>query len=291
MLGFVTDLSAPTALDHITMRVYDDANTTLTSGEWKLPGEIAQDFRLPGSFALTQGDGVALVHVELVGTKLVGTTLDPDTMRPETVVTRTAGVAFADDSTLFFRMALVQSCQGMSCGAGQSCIEGKCRPALTNAVSILPYRAGLEAGVACDSGSTFIDTATNQPLATEGTGCKKNQWCGEGTCYGDQGQGLLWCTMPDHTCTGIDGWETCVIGQCGPELASCYGPSWREGKFAGPCESYARCKTACGCETACIEACAMNQPTVCTSCLGNVEACQLNSTTTCTPPTCDSPAT
>lgn len=279
VLGFATDLQSPGALDHVSLRVFDDSNSSLLTQDWDLPGELTHDIRLPGSFALDRGaHAPSVVEVELTGSR-AGVAL----------LKRTSAVAFPEDDTLFFRMALVQRCEGITCPEGQGCIEGKCRPQLTNAVSILPYRAGMEASLACNSGSTFVDTTTGAPMPTSGDGCAADQWCGEATCYGDQGQTLLWCTPPSSTCTGIDGYESCLIAACDPQLSGCYGSDWRRGQFGGPCRSYAECRRACGCDASCVSGCDAARSPSCGACLvgsGGVTGCLATADAGCTLPTC-----
>jgi formylglycine-generating enzyme required for sulfatase activity len=188
-------------------------------------------------------------------------------------------------------MTLVQRCMGVVCQEGESCIEGKCRDETVQTVSLRAYHAGQEAAVECDSGSHLIDTSTQEPMATDGTGfCGPGQWCGESTCYRNRGQGLLWCTAVDSTCAGVDAYEGCVVDACDSELAGCFGPSWRRGRFAGACRAYAECRSACDCDPTCMARCDAKRDPACTACLSapdGPDACRASAeVSTCREPTC-----
>jgi formylglycine-generating enzyme required for sulfatase activity len=278
VLGFATDLSAPGVIDTVNMRVVDASGATLVEHGWKLSRDPV--VALPGSFNLySEQGGEPTVRVELSGL-----------LNNVEIVHRSSQLAFVSQADLFFRMTLVQACMGMDCGAGKSCIEGKCRPEAVNAVSLPAYRDGAERTVECDSGTKLVDTNTMEPLPVHGSGfCAPGEWCGESTCYRNQGQGLLWCSPASETCKGIDGYEGCVVDHCTSELAGCYGPDWRRGKFGGPCESYATCRSQCECDLACITACDAKRPAACSACLngsGGLATCLQLADSACMPPTC-----
>jgi formylglycine-generating enzyme required for sulfatase activity len=283
VLGFATDLSAPNVIDRVHMQVFNATGAQLLENEWVLPGMRARDFKLPGSFTLfADGGAEPSVRVRLVGR------LGDD---PMPVVERTAAMQFSSESTLFFRMTLVQRCAGVVCQAGESCIEGKCRDEAVETVSLRAYHSGREEAVECDSGSRLIDTSTQEPMATDGTGfCGPGEWCGEGTCYRNRGQGLLWCTAVDSTCGGVDRYESCIVDACQAELEGCYGASWRRGRFGGACRAYAECRSKCDCDASCMARCDAARDPACSACLdapAGPNACRASAeSTTCSEPTC-----
>jgi formylglycine-generating enzyme required for sulfatase activity len=282
VLGFATDLSAPTVIDRVEMHVFAIEGQELLSKEWILPGMRARDFKLPGSFTLfSEGGSEPAVRVVLEGH------LGAD---PTPVVSRSASMQFSSEQTLFFRMTLVQRCMGMTCPIGQSCIEGLCKTETVNAVSLRPYEPSRVEAVECNSGSQLIDTSTQEPMVMAGDGfCAVDEWCGESTCYRNQGQGLLWCTPPGSACKGIDGYEDCLVSSCDAQLATCYGPQWRRGHLEGPCKDYGRCRSECACDPACTAACDADRAPACATCLdgpGGVTTCIAGAETLCNDPSC-----
>jgi formylglycine-generating enzyme required for sulfatase activity len=278
LLGVATDLSAPDVLDHVIMRVTrPDTQAEILHEEWLIPGTQGTKFELPGSFGIfTTDHSQPRIKVSVVGYRKDGGEVGPP---------RESVVSLVRDETLFMRLALVQRCMGISCGDGETCFDGHCKPQLVRSVSLPIYVPGREALAECAGPTVLKNTATKQALQTGGTGhCAPNEWCGESTCYKNQGQGLLFCAPPASDCNGVDGFETCALDGCTAQLQTCYGPEYRDGHFAGPCVDYAACRVQCNCDAACIARCDSVRAQACSSCLNDADACVAAST--CTPPTC-----
>jgi len=69
------------------------------------------------------------------------------------------------------------------------------------------------------------------------------------------------CTQAD-----FDTWNQCLIDACQDVFATCYGPNYRSGTFAGACGAFAQCASRCACnDGACTAACPGAQ--ACADCL------------------------
>jgi hypothetical protein len=159
-------------------------------------------------------------------------------------------------------------------------------------VTLPVYSKGIELVSRCQVSGTrpLVDTLTGEPQRVEGPGhCGGGEWCGEGVCYKNQGQGLVFCAPANQWCKGVNAYEECAIAACDPALRRCYGAEWREGSFSGPCTDLAACKKGCGCDPACAASCEERLKTgACAECLTAAtgpDAC-LAGVTGCVPPVC-----
>jgi hypothetical protein len=180
VFGIVTDLQAPLDLDEVDLVV--EQGTTgvpLLDEQFSISGLVGVPQNLPGSYGLLGADGQdAELTLDLRG--LAGGKL---------VVERTSIVTLVTDQTLFYRMALASKCDAsipgslmMNCGSGQTCQEGTCVDEHFAAKTFPAFAAELVDNLTCDSGTAYIDTDTNAPMATVGSGCGSGV-CLEGTCY------------------------------------------------------------------------------------------------------------
>lgn len=281
LIGVSTDLSAPDVLDLARLRVTRDGREVLAI-DWPIAGLRGGQFQLPGSFGVFTDDG-SEPRIDVVVTGLKGA---------NELVRRTAKLTLVRERTLFFRMALVASCGTLTCPAGESCVEGKCRPEAVPKVTLPAYERDIELTSRCAvaGAPALVDTLTGQPQRVVGPGhCGGGEWCGEGVCYKNQGQGLVFCAPAGQWCEGVDAYESCAIAACDAELRRCYGAEWREGAFSGPCTDLAACKKACGCDATCAQRCdAQLKSGQCAECLTSAtgaEAC-LAGATSCPAPAC-----
>src|SRR5262249_39419840 len=91
------------------------------------------------------------------------------------------------------------------------------------------------------------------------------------------------CNAPGQTCTGVGGFETCAAERCDGDIGACFGTSWQNASFAGPCGDFARCYEACRCDPACVLRCMPKYQGACESCVtSRVEPCLAG----CTAPVC-----
>jgi hypothetical protein len=77
----------------------------------------------------------------------------------------------------------------------------------------------------------------------------------------------------------------CVADRCDAEYQACFGPTYRNGTFGGPCGTYYTCLAKCGCnDNACRQACGI-APYACQVCLASrLTTCANNSG--CKRPSC-----
>ena len=177
VVGILTNLPVPAKLT--SARLEASRNGVLVDQQfWMLSGIQSVDYTLPGTFGYysTRG-GTPELELELAG--FLGDTQ---------VLTRRSQVQLVLDEQLFQRMALVGSCESVSCPAGQGCVEGVCRSDAIDARTLPRYDESLARVVRCDSGSDFIDTATCSTgtcarLPISGPACAPSEECREGTCY------------------------------------------------------------------------------------------------------------
>src|SRR5215468_2791606 len=174
VIGVATDLPAPGALDQVKLEIYRNNVLAFDIPPWDVPGTATGQFILPASFGVYADDSSEpRVEVLVHGIK-----------NNQIVVTRRAILALIKEKTLFLRMALVQRCASRAeCpDPSASCVEGRCKSAIVDARALPVYSDGLEARIACSSGTNFINTGTGQIIQPIGP-CAANQFCEEGTCY------------------------------------------------------------------------------------------------------------
>lgn len=80
------------------------------------------------------------------------------------------------------------------------------------------------------------------------------------------------CLDLSKTCSDaeqIAAYTQCVFTQCQAAYATCFGPSFANGSFAGDCKDYGLCVSACAtCDETCLSACHEKHETAtCTVCL------------------------
>jgi hypothetical protein len=179
VIGIVTDLQAPNELDLVEL-VVDDGTTgvPLLDEQFTISGRVDVPSNLPGSYGLLgdgQNDELTLDLRGFAGSALV--------------VERTSIVSLVADQTLFYRMALASLCDAsipgslmMDCGSGQTCQEGTCVGNQFDAKTFPAFETELVDNLTCDSGTAYIDTDSNAPMTTIGSGCGSGA-CHEGTCY------------------------------------------------------------------------------------------------------------
>ncbi|MEO6953781.1 MAG: hypothetical protein ABI321_18410 [Polyangia bacterium] len=182
VIGILTDLRVPSKLSAARLDASRDG-VTIVPELWPIADTTGLDFTLPGSFAYfsTRG-GTPVVELSLVG--LIGDT---------EIVTRRAQVQLVAGEQLFYRMTMVQSCLGVHCAEGSTCIEGMCKPESVDAQTLPRYRKALVDTVQCDSGTGFIDTGTCSTgscatIPITGPACPTDEVCQEGTCYARSAQ-------------------------------------------------------------------------------------------------------
>jgi len=176
MLGVITDLRAPDALDEVEMVVRRDGQEVLRV-PWSLPGVPGQPYILPGSYGVYTEDGSEpQIAISVTGLR-----------NGEARVERRALVSLVREQTLFLRLGLVAGCvQKSDCGADETCVEGVCKPVLVDARRLPKYEVDMERFVDCQSGTTYVDTGTQQPVPTRagmGTCKTPGSFCEEATCY------------------------------------------------------------------------------------------------------------
>jgi hypothetical protein len=149
---------------------------------------ITSEADLPGSVGLYSAEDLDTeVDLILEGYQVAGG-CDPgeDTTTPA-FATRTSTLQLVSEQTLFYRMALVASCLGKSCGANESCVEGFCRPKAIDPKAVPPYRMTspkMEETVQCDSGTGYIVLSSGEPVPRFNPfGCAPDEECIEATCY------------------------------------------------------------------------------------------------------------
>jgi hypothetical protein len=206
VIGVVTDLPAPGALDQVKLEIYRDNTIAFDIPPWDIPGTASGQFILPASFGVYAEDGQEpRVEVQVHGIK-----------HGNILVTRRAILSLVKEKTLFLRMALVARCSSRAeCpDPSDTCIEGRCKTSVVDSRVLKEYQTGLEAVIACQSGTHFINTATHQEILPQGM-CAADEFCEEGACYKlppGFGPG-----MPDGgiTIPGTSGWSQLPIPAAG----------------------------------------------------------------------------
>ncbi len=176
ILGLATDVDAPMPLRSVTLQVFNPPTASVVADEQDLQisGSLDEDYELPGTYGVYSADGAAdRVRVLLTAIDNHGATL----------VERSAVLSLIPQETLFVRLGVVSACEQMlDCGAGNTCIEGRCQPEEIASWRLPAYVAGMEDQIACATATTFVDTSTKQPLQVTGTACPGGGTCLEGVC-------------------------------------------------------------------------------------------------------------
>lgn len=202
MLGVITNLFAPGELSQVRLTISRN-QVPVQDRRWTIPGTLKGDYQLPGSVGIYSEDNSAIdITVTLSGFR--GPDNDPLRGAPMTeIVRRESQFTLVPGQTLFTRMALALNCVASldtgapkGCAAGQTCVEGRCVQALTDARRFPAYEQGMERSVQCRSGREgrdYHDTETADPglpldrrpkLPVRGSGqCAAGEECIEGTCY------------------------------------------------------------------------------------------------------------
>ena len=175
ILGLATDLNAPTPLRSVALKVsHQPDDMVLATQMWSISGQPTLPDELPGSFAIYSASGTAdRVRIELTGQDNFGKAL----------VKRTAVLTLVPQRTLFVRLGVVTACLGvLDCGAGLTCVDGRCVSEEIDSSRLPEYKPGAEKGVACAGGTTYVNTSTKLPLTMTAATCTTGETCQEGVC-------------------------------------------------------------------------------------------------------------
>jgi streptogramin lyase len=178
VIGIATDLTAPDPLKSVDVQVFSlPDETRLSHQTFSISGDLSNAYELPGTFVVYSTGGTTdQFRAVLTATNSSGAT----------IVERSAVLTLVPEKTLFVRFGLVSACEGITdCLTGETCIEGHCASEDLDASRLPGYTAGMEKLVMCSSGTTFVDTSTQQPLAVTGTSCGMGT-CLEGICLAPQ---------------------------------------------------------------------------------------------------------
>ena len=176
VVGVATDLKARGQIDSVQFIASRNGTPIVMPPPWMLADQPAGSYELPGSFGIYSPDG-SETRVELTVKGFLGDTL---------VTERDSIVSLVSGSTLFMRLSIVGDCGQLStptCAAGETCVEGVCRPVAQDSHRFPPYRRELVTSTECDSGTHFVVSSTGVPMASSGTTCAADEYCQEGTCY------------------------------------------------------------------------------------------------------------
>lgn len=182
MIGIATDLDAPNPLQRLQMKIerFEDEQQMwvdvepLVTKDWQID-DPPLGFELPGSLVTFTGDE---------STPLIRATVTAFDPAGGGMVRRQSIFRLIKEKTLYTRMGITSRClDNADCPNAKTCIEGRCRdPELKALPEYRPERRP-ELNVECNSGTTFINTTTGNPLMPIGTVCPANQVCLEGACY------------------------------------------------------------------------------------------------------------
>lgn len=256
VLGMATDLSAPAPLSQVELQVFSLPDGGLIADQpLPISGSINNLYELPGTYAVYSADGSAnRFRVVLTATDSTAATL----------VVRSAVLSLVPEKTLFARLGVVSACEGMTdCGAGETCIEGRCASEEIDSSRLPAYKPGMEKEIDCVGAgdATFVDTSTTKPLAATGT------TCGAGTCL----EGVcLAANAGDGGGLG-DAGSLGDANPCGVLLNCC---AITNDLATGPCNT-----GGCGVEGACVIVAVTLQEDVCTGDLKPGTYCQPHSGT------------
>ena len=182
VVGLATDLAAPTPLYQVSLQVtrLPDGIPLGQATSYPISGISNTVYELPGTYGIYSESGAAdRVRVVLTATD--------DQAR--TLVVRSAVFNLVPEKTLFVRLGVISACQGMTdCGAGMTCIEGRCASEKIDSGRLPDYHPGLESTVECASSTTFVDTSTKKPLTQTAASCASGT-CAEGICLSPAGSG------------------------------------------------------------------------------------------------------
>ena len=133
-------------------------------------------YQLPATYAVYSASGAAdRFKVTVTGWNNQGYN------KGTPLVTQTAVMSLVPEETLFFRMALVQACEGTKsdCQTGYTCIDGTCSPEDVDPKQLRPLTTTAATEVECADGDGGILTGTT--LVDSGT-CPAGDVCQNGSC-------------------------------------------------------------------------------------------------------------
>jgi hypothetical protein len=190
LLGVVTDLRAPTALDHVKLLVSRaDTGVVELQQDWDITGIPDRVFNLPGSYGISSDNGDVAIEADLLGS-----------LGGNVTVERTAILSLVDGQTLFYRMGLSTSCSTLgsnSCGSGMTCIEGVCKDPHADSTTFPAFDPSLVDTLTCNSGTAYIDTDTGTPMTFSANAAQcPSGMCSEGTCYNPPQPKSGGCVIP-----------------------------------------------------------------------------------------------
>lgn len=274
-----TDFSVNEELGRVRARVLDQAGSEVSSYDFALADDAAEpspaQFPVPLSFAVVPRDGDADRRVVI---EVDGMSADGDTR-----VQRRAVTGFLHERSLLLPMFLARSCEGVLCGAGETCVGGTCRDAAVPPGSLPVVRPGEEvrfdAGGGLDGGSDADSApvdggedagACDEEVTCGGAGCECATSCCVQAC--DPGECATTCKR-NQTCRVEASGVASLMAECST-MSSC----------DVDCEGAGSCTVSCNPGAACILRCRDTEPGTCRfadcmvgdvlSCPGDVLTCR-----------------
>jgi Concanavalin A-like lectin/glucanases superfamily len=130
-----TDLAVPAALDEVRVTVTVPGGAQLYSGSFHL-GAAPGTFALPMRVGFVPEGGTTPIQIEASGW-----------LRQAPVVSRAATLGFVTGKVVLVPLPLLGRCAGVSCGAGDTCLEtGACGTSTVDPAGLPVYRPGLPLG-------------------------------------------------------------------------------------------------------------------------------------------------
>ena len=189
LISLATDLRAPVPLERVSMKIerfWDNINDfvevdagNLTT-QWLINAPPDHRYELPGSL-------VAFSDAEAEAEPKIRVTAHAENASGR-FIRRQVIMRLVREKTLFMRLGLTSRClDDADCPEERTCIEGRCREPEIDARALPDYQSSKkpEFGIECDSGTAFVNTTTERPLAPAlPAGCPSPlDVCVEGTCY------------------------------------------------------------------------------------------------------------
>ena len=186
-------------------------------------GQSMHSYQLPATYAVYSASGAA-DRFKVTGNR--GWKQPGVQHKGTPLVTQTAVMSLVPQETLFFRMALVQACEGTKsdCQTGYTCIDGTCSPEDVGPTQLRPLTPTAATQVECADGDGGILTGTtlvDSGTCPAGDVCQNRQLPAHSAQQtADQG-----ATMAAMGGTGNDRGEALVLGKCGKGRNDWHG--WR----------------------------------------------------------------